>query len=90
MDSNESVRHHIQTSKGLFPHRRVTRKSELTAKGLVVTETEEFVAGSSGAPNASIPAMDSTPAPASKRSPIAELLYMRWLEGLKLKWPSIL
>ena len=28
-------------------------------------------------------------APRSK-SPIAELLYMRWLEGLKLKWPSIL
>jgi serine/threonine-protein kinase 24/25/MST4 len=25
-----------------------------------------------------------------KRSPIGELLYMRWLEGLKLKWPSIL
>ena len=27
---------------------------------------------------------------AAKRSPIAELLYMRWLEGLKIKWPSIL
>ena len=25
-----------------------------------------------------------------RRSPIAELLYVRWLEGLKLKWPSIL
>ena len=26
----------------------------------------------------------------AKRSPIGELLYMRWLEGLRLKWPSIL
>lgn len=25
-----------------------------------------------------------------KRSPIAELLYVRWLEGLRLKWPNIL
>lgn len=25
-----------------------------------------------------------------KRSPIGELIYMRWLDGLRLKWPSIL
>jgi len=25
-----------------------------------------------------------------KKSPISELLYMRWLEGLRLRWPNIL
>ncbi|EJU06574.1 Pkinase-domain-containing protein [Dacryopinax primogenitus] len=31
-----------------------------------------------------------SPAPGleSKRSPIAELLYLRWLEGLKVRWPE--
>ena len=28
--------------------------------------------------------------PDEKKSPISELLYMRWLEGLKLRWPNIL
>jgi serine/threonine-protein kinase 24/25/MST4 len=31
----------------------------------------------------------ATPSP-TKRSPISELLYVRWLEGLKLKWPNII
>ena len=63
----------------------------MTTKGLVVVEQEV----DEGLPISS----DSRPfngAPAErsvepiKRSPIADLLYMRWLEGLKLKWPSIL
>ena len=29
-------------------------------------------------------------APDEKKSPISELLYMRWLEGLRLRWPNIL
>lgn len=62
----------------------------MTSKGLVVTEEEEI----SGLPTTSdaVPAPtapEEDPAPRSK-SPIAELLYMRWLEGLKLKWPSLL
>lgn len=28
--------------------------------------------------------------PDEKKSPISELLYMRWLEGLRLRWPNIL
>jgi serine/threonine-protein kinase 24/25/MST4 len=90
--SNAAVRQHVQTSRGLFPHRRVTRKSEMTNRGLVVTEVVEDIAGPSGAvttpttPGADN-AADASPV---KRSPIAELLYMRWLEGLKIKWPSIL
>ena len=57
----------------------------MTAKGLVVTEEEEI----SGLP---LPSSSSpTPAePEARKSPISELLYMRWLEGLRLKWPSIL
>ena len=96
INENHSVRQHIHTSRGLFPHKRVIRRSEMTTKGLVVTEEQEEI---SGLPQSSSP----TPYPASmksdessstsspsRKSPIAELLYMRWLEGLKIKWPSIL
>ncbi|KAI9447951.1 Pkinase-domain-containing protein [Lactarius indigo] len=94
LNENAAVRQHVQTSRGLFPHRRVTRKSEMTNRGLVVTEVVEDIAGPSGAV-AVVPATtpgvengaDASPV---KRSPIAELLYMRWLEGLKIKWPNIL
>ena len=87
--SNNAVRSHISTTRGLFPHKRILRKSEITSKGLVVTEHEEDVSGlpvSSG--SGSGHALEDTSTP--RKSPIAELLYMRWLEGLKLKWPSIL
>ena len=90
--SNAAIRQHVQTSRGLFPHRRVTRKSELTNRGLVVTEVVEDIAGTSGTiTSPSTPGAENV-ADASpvKRSPIADLLYMRWLEGLKIKWPSIL
>lgn len=68
----------------------------MTNRGLVVTEVVEDIAGPSGASSAGSPptspgegdsAVDASPV---KRSPIAELLYMRWLEGLKIKWPNIL
>jgi serine/threonine-protein kinase 24/25/MST4 len=90
--SNAAIRQHVQTSKGLFPHRRVTRKSEMTTRGLVVTEVVEDIAGPSGAATTpTTPGADNgADASPVKRSPIAELLYMRWLEGLKIKWPSIL
>lgn len=93
--SNPAIRQHVQTSRSLFPHKRIIRKSEMTAQGLVVTEVQEEVTG--------LPSMSdsghSTPADptsaksddsiaSSRKSPIAELLYMRWLEGLKIKWPS--
>jgi len=81
---NNAVRQHINTSRVLFPHKRVIRKSEITSKGLVVTEEQEI----SGLPSTSDPLVAE--AEPVRRSPIAELLYMRWLEGLKLKWPSIL
>ena len=61
----------------------------MTAKGLVVTEEEEI----SGLPTPSTPSpAQAQPEPGSpvRKSPISELLYLRWLEGLKLKWPSIL
>ncbi|KIY73633.1 Pkinase-domain-containing protein [Cylindrobasidium torrendii FP15055 ss-10] len=77
INENSAIRQHIATSRGLFPHRRVTRRSEMTTKGLVVTEEEDVPAPAPVAPKAE----------EARRSPIAELLYMRWLEGLKLKWP---
>ena len=84
---NSAVRQHVQTARGLFPHRRIIRKSEMTAKGLIVTEEEEI----SGMPSSSSPLPgEGEPGSPTRKSPISELLYMRWLEGLRLKWPSIL
>ena len=87
------MRNHVQTSRGLFPHKRITRKSEMTPKGLVVTEVQEDISGLPSTSNglASPPAVkaaDESTSPVRK-SPIAEMLYMRWLEGLKIKWPSL-
>ncbi|KAF7355317.1 Ste20-like serine/threonine kinase [Mycena sanguinolenta] len=85
INDNSAVRQHVQTSRGLFPHKRIIRKSEMTAKGLVVTEVQEDI---SGLPST----IDSPPKadePATKKSPISELIYLRWLEGLRLKWPSL-
>lgn len=73
----------------------------MTSKGLVVTEVQEEVSGlptpsESGhsiAPSVVSTASaksDESAASPSRKSPIAELLYMRWLEGLKIKWPSLI
>lgn len=91
---NTAIKQHVQTSRGLFPHKRIIRKSEMTSKGLVVTEELDEVSGlpaTSSSPTGSVgsalpPPLESP----SRKSPIAELLYMRWLEGLKLKWPNML
>jgi serine/threonine-protein kinase 24/25/MST4 len=67
----------------------------MTSKGLVVTEEQEEISGlpltSDHADSITSPPLSATdsPPPPSKKSPIAELLYMRWLEGVKLKWPSM-
>lgn len=89
INDNNAVRQHVQTSKGLFPHKRITRKSEMTSKGLVVTEELEEVSGLPSTSNGSATASATEPE-APRKSPIAEMLYMRWLEGLRLKWPSIM
>lgn len=58
----------------------------MTANGLVVVDQEEDVPPipPPKSPTASPPA-----SPTPKRSPIADLLYMRWMEGLRIKWPGI-
>ncbi|KIM90798.1 hypothetical protein PILCRDRAFT_811280 [Piloderma croceum F 1598] len=102
INDNAVVRQHVQTSRGLFPHKRIIRKSEMTAKGLVVTEVQEDISGLPSTSNGSISAHSVAPSATSnksnkgdepsspvRKSPIAEMLYMRWLEGLKLKWPSM-
>lgn len=113
INDSSAVRQHVHTARaGLVPHRRVVRRSEMTARGLVVTELEEDIGvggsgsrtgggggGVSGLPVPSVPAPVNTVnmattttsdegASPTRKSPIAELLYMRWLEGLKLKWPN--
>ncbi|KAF8165346.1 STE STE20 YSK protein kinase [Crassisporium funariophilum] len=97
INDNNAVKQHVQTSRDLFPHKRIIRKSVMTSKGLVVTEEQEEIAGlpSTSSPTNSIQSPPGaiphdSPTPPSRKSPIAELLYMRWLEGLKLKWPSIM
>lgn len=64
----------------------------MTAKGLVVTEVQEDISGlpmDSSASSLNSLKADDSGSPVRK-SPISELLYMRWLEGLRIKWPSIL
>ncbi len=74
----------------MFPHKRITRQSQMTSKGLVVLEHEEVISGLPGNSNlgerinTNVAVVDDA---APRRSPITELLYMRWLEGLRLKWP---
>ncbi|KAH0839753.1 kinase-like domain-containing protein [Lanmaoa asiatica] len=93
INENPAVRQHVQTSRGLFPHKRIIRRSEMTARGLVVTEIQEDIssppAEASGSSSAH-PLQADDPAAQVRKSPIAELLYMRWLDGLRIKWPSIL
>lgn len=105
INENGVVRQHVHTQRaGLFPHRRVMRRSEMTARGLVVHEQEEDIGSGTAAVVPGLPVSspgnvvinnsngavvdETTSSP--RKSPIAELLYMRWLEGLKLKWPNIL
>ncbi|KAF8575627.1 STE STE20 YSK protein kinase [Ramaria rubella] len=92
INENQAVKQHITTSRGLFPHKRITRRSEMTSKGLVVVEQEEDTSSLGHGQTPSLAGSDGSPtSPGSPRkSPIAELLYMRWLEGLKIKWPNIL
>jgi serine/threonine-protein kinase 24/25/MST4 len=75
----------------------------MTPKGVVVVEQEDLDDTPPASP-ASPPASPSRTRGASssnlstgsggrddaKKSPISELLYMRWLDGLKMKWPSLL
>ncbi|KAG6900967.1 hypothetical protein C0993_004405 [Termitomyces sp. T159_Od127] len=90
INDNQAIRQHVQTSRNLFPHKRLTRRSEMTPRGLVVTEELDDTAGSPSSSGPVSPPISTdlgeTPA---KKSPIAELLYLRWLEGLKLKWPNV-
>ena len=114
--SNQAVRQHISTTRGLFPHRRIRRNTQLTSNGIVVIEQEDpdpIPDTSPSSPTSpTSPDRPERPAvlkkraesvrssggsgdkvsttPDEKKSPISELLYMRWLEGLRLRWPNIL
>ena len=65
----------------------------MTASGVVVVEEtadDEPAASSPTSPHAKQSSSTSLKGDEPKvKSPISELLYLRWLEGLKLKWPSL-
>ncbi|EEB97485.1 hypothetical protein MPER_03187, partial [Moniliophthora perniciosa FA553] len=93
INDNAAIRQHVQTARGLFLHKRIIRKSEMTAKGLVVTEVQEEISGlpsSSSSPPPDSKSDDSSNGSGIRKSPISELLYMRWLDGLKIKWPNLM
>lgn len=62
----------------------------MTARGLVVTEIQEDISAPPVEATGSSSVKADDPAGQVRKSPIAELLYMRWLEGLRIKWPNIL
>ncbi|KAG8775566.1 hypothetical protein FRC15_000454 [Serendipita sp. 397] len=92
INDNQAVRQHISTTRGLFPHYRVQRNTQITPKGVVVIEQE--VTDDTPPPSSPVRSRGASTSNLSsgsggkdeKRSPISELLYMRWLEGLKMKW----
>ncbi|KAG8956761.1 hypothetical protein FRC04_000239 [Tulasnella sp. 424] len=88
MNDNQGIRQHIATQRGLFPHRKITRQPTMTSNGLVVIEHEEAV-GPGESQTTLVPPPPAVEE-AARKSPISDLLYMRWLEGLRIKWPSIL
>jgi len=112
INDNQAIRQHISTTRGLFPHRRIRRNTQVTSNGVIVIEQEESDPNPETSPTSpSSPASSDRPAvlkkrtesvrsggsgekvppsPDEKKSPISELLYMRWLEGLRLRWPNIL
>lgn len=82
---NEPLRQHIAASTP-SPFTLIRRTHTRDGDGkLVITEhvEENASVGGAGEKVASAP-----PAAAPERSPIADMLYMRWMEGLKLRWPG--
>ncbi|KAL7410913.1 hypothetical protein BDY24DRAFT_150289 [Mrakia frigida] len=80
---NEPLRQHIN-SISPSPFTLIRRTAHRNEEGkLVVTEHEEETsvgAGDAGAGAGETKEKD--------RSPIADMLYMRWMEGLKIRWPG--
>jgi serine/threonine-protein kinase 24/25/MST4 len=90
---NDTLRANLNAS-GRVPYtliKRTTTRDPSSGK-LVVTEhaddTDPSSSSSSTAPPSST-SSTTTPAGAeAAKSPITEMLYMRWMEGLKLRWPG--
>ena len=55
---------------------------------MIVTEHVEEDASLGGGGAAAAEAEAAAAAKERERSPIADMLYMRWMEGLKLRWPG--
>ncbi|KAG8906483.1 hypothetical protein FRB99_006798 [Tulasnella sp. 403] len=90
INDNQGIRQYISTTRGLFPHRKITRQPTMTSSGLVVVEHEEIPDPAAMSSQTTLVPPPPAAEEAAKKSPISDLLYMRWLEGLRIKWPSIL
>jgi serine/threonine-protein kinase 24/25/MST4 len=81
---NEPLRQHIAASTP-SPFTLIRRTHTRGEDGkLIVTEHVEEDASVGGPTAAAAPTTAKDP----ERSPIADMLYMRWMEGLKLRWPG--
>lgn len=83
---NDVIRRHVNSSSSVLSSGNrftlVRRTASRAADGtLVVTEHEEETAPGSASKLREEETQQS-------RSPIADMLYMRWLDGLKLRWPG--
>ncbi|KZT60719.1 Pkinase-domain-containing protein, partial [Calocera cornea HHB12733] len=91
LNENAAVRQHLQDMRLLSPHQLSQRQRGSREDGSVVIVEREDIAFPPS-PNSPLSHLASTsPAPnpvlEGNRSPIAELLYLRWLEGVRMKWP---
>lgn len=78
---NETIRQHVNAS-GKTPFTLLRRTATRNAAGdVVVTEHEE-------PPPSPFPAPSTTDGADKSKSPVADMLYMRWMEGLRIRWPG--
>ncbi|KZP00177.1 Pkinase-domain-containing protein [Calocera viscosa TUFC12733] len=88
LNENAAVRQHLRDAQHLSPDKVIPREPRQDAS-MVIVHGEDISFPLT--PSSLISPISDSPAPSAamegKRSPIAELLYLRWLEGVRMKWP---
>jgi len=74
--SNDNVRRHLSASTQLFPRGSLRHSIRMTDRGPIIDEAE----ADSSSDTESVSKISSS---TQQRGPIAEMLYSRWLEGLR-------
>lgn len=75
-NSNDNVRRHLSTSTQLFPQGSLRRSIRMTDRGPIIDEGENDSSSDTES-------VSKTSTSNQQRGPIAEMLYSRWLEGLR-------